>query len=260
MKLLELVILDSNMITYTENELINLLHRFACYLTGYSSLDPAYHDGKFVSERRYYGNDWPKHAITMIGVNRLMNIQKLLFDTIKNNVPGHFIETGVWRGGACIFAVAIFKLLKITDKNVYVCDSFEGLPKPDPSYTVDNNDTHYTFKELAVSLEEVKNNFRIFGLLDDQVKFIKGWFCDTLPNLTTTFSVIRLDGDMYGSTMDSLNNLYHKLSYGGYCIIDDYMLKGAKLAVDDFRSQHNIQNPLNFIDTHSQAVYWQKTN
>jgi len=245
-------------ITYTKEDLRDLLHGFACYLTGYSKLDPAYHDGKFSLERRYYGNDWPQHAITMIGVNRLMNIQKLLFDTVENNVPGDFIETGVWRGGACIFAAAVFKLLKITDRNIWVCDSFEGLPKPDPKYSVDNNDIHHTFTELIVSLEEVQRNFRVFGLLNDQVKFVKGWFCDTLPTIDSKFSVIRLDGDMYGSTMDALNNLYHKLSPGGYCIIDDYCLKGAQSAVDDFRKEHKIESPLCLIDIQSRAVYWQK--
>lgn len=246
------------MITYTKEDLRDMLHAFACYLTGYSKLDPAQHDNQFNLTRRYYGNDWPQNAITMIGVNRLMNIQKLLFDTIENNVPGDFIETGVWRGGACIFAASVFKLLKITDRKVYVCDSFAGLPKPDPKYPVDNNDIHHQFTQLIVSLEEVQRNFQIFGLLNDQVKFVKGWFCDTLPTIDTTFSVIRLDGDMYGSTMDALNNLYPKLNKGGYVIIDDYCLVGAQKAVDDYRKEHNIESPLCLIDIHSKAVYWQK--
>lgn len=246
------------MITYTKEDIQKMLHAFACYLTGYSKLDPAQHDNQFSLERRYYGNDWPQHAITMIGVNRLMNIQKLLFDTIEKQVPGDFIETGVWRGGACIFAASIFKLLKITDKKVYVCDSFEGLPKPDPKYPVDNNDIHHTFTQLIVSLEEVQRNFQVFSLLDDQVKFVKGWFCDTLPTINSTFSVVRLDGDMYGSTMDGLVNLYPKLNKGGYIIIDDYGLPGSYAAVNDFRTEHKIESPLCLIDMHSKAVYWQK--
>lgn len=246
------------MITYTKEDLEKMLYGFACFLTGYNQLDPAFHDNQFNRERRFYGQDWPQHAITMIGVNRLLNIQKLLFDTVQNNVPGDFIETGVWRGGACIFAASILKLLKQTDRKVWVCDSFAGLPKPDPKYPVDNNDIHHTFSQLIVSLEEVQHNFRVFNLLDDQVKFVKGWFCDTLPTINTTFSVIRLDGDMYSSTIEALNVLYPKLSPGGYCIIDDYCLVGARTATDDYRKQHAILSPLVEIDNRIRAVYWQK--
>jgi O-methyltransferase len=248
------------MITYTKSDLEKVLYNFACFLTGYNQSNPAIHDGQFIPQRRFYGNDHPQHAITMIGINRLLNLGHLLFDVVENKVPGDFIETGVWRGGACIFTTAFFELLKITDRNVYVADSFAGLPKPDPKYPVDAGDQHYLHSQLIVSLEEVQQNFKTFGLLNDQVKFIKGWFCDTLPTLNTKFAIIRLDGDMYGSTMDGLNNLYNKLSIGGYVIIDDYGLPGAKAATNDFRNQHNISSELIQIDQFSKAVYWKKTS
>ena len=247
------------MITYTKQDLEEMLHNFACFLTGYNQMDPSIHDRKFNPERRYYGNDWPQHAITMIGVNRLLNIRDLFFNVIENNVPGDFIETGVWRGGACIFAANLLKLLKIKDRNVWVCDSFAGLPKPDPKYPVDNNDPHHTYQQLIVSLEEVQRNFLTFNLLDPNVRFMKGWFCDTLPKIDSKFAIVRLDGDMYGSTIDGLENLYHKLSLGGYIIIDDYGLPGARAAVDDYRKQHNITDTLHQIDPYSKSAYWQKT-
>ena len=246
------------MITYTKEDIEKFLHNFACFLTGYNQMNPAIHDGQFIQKRRYYGNDHPQHSITMIGINRLTNISYLMFKVLENNIPGDFIETGVWRGGACIYAATFYKLLKITDRKVYVCDSFAGLPKPDPKYPVDEGDQHHLHTQLIVSLEEVQKNFQTFGLLDDQVKFVKGWFCDTLPTLDTTFSIVRLDGDMYGSTMDGLNNLYNRLSPGGYIIIDDYGLPGANAAVDDFRKEHKIDSPLCLIDIYSKAVYWQK--
>ena len=246
------------MITYSRSDLESFLLDFACFLTGHSDNDPAIHDGQFKKDRRFYGNDWPKHAMTMIGVNRLVNIQKCLFDVIERGVPGDFIETGVWRGGACIFAATIFKMLKIKDRKVWVCDSFQGLPKPDPKYPVDNNDPHHSYSALNVSLEDVQQNFRRFNLLNHNVEFVKGWFCDTLPNLDSKFSVVRLDGDMYGSTMDGLDNLYAKLSPGGYLIVDDYGLPGAYAAVNDYRERHGIQAPLMLIDIYSKAVYWQK--
>jgi hypothetical protein len=78
---------------------------------------------------------------------------------------------------------------------------------------------------LAVSRDEVENNFRKYSLLDDKVVFLQGWFKDTLPNAPIEkLCVLRLDGDMYGSTIEALLNLYPRLSKGGFCIIDDYAL------------------------------------
>jgi hypothetical protein len=95
----------------------------------------------------------------------------------------------------------------VEDRKIYVADSFDGLPKPDTvKYPVDKDDTHYThYLYLAVSREEVENNFRKYGLLDDQVVFLEGWFKDTLCQAPIEkLSILRLDGDMYGSTIESL--------------------------------------------------------
>jgi hypothetical protein len=198
-------------------------------------------------------------AHTMIGLKRLDNIQYCVEEVIKNNIPGDLIETGVWRGGATILMRAILKTHGITNRRVWVADSFEGLPKPEGEiYPHDRGDKHYTHKELAVSLEQVKQNFQKYGLLDEQVCFLKGWFKDTLPNATIErISVARLDGDMYESTMDALNNLYHKISVGGFLIVDDYgAVKGCKNAVLDFRNKHAIKEKIITIDW--TGVYWQK--
>jgi O-methyltransferase len=212
-----------------------------------------------VSLGKYDGSNWPSRAQTMVGLKRLNNLEFCVRDVIKNNVQGHFIETGVWRGGSCIFVRGIFKSYN-SDKIVYVADSFEGLPKPDGKYEADIGDTLHTFNELIVSLDEVKSNFAKYDLLDDGVVFLKGWFKDTLPVISkdVKFSVIRLDGDMYESTMDALVNLYHRLSPGGYCIIDDYgCIQACKKAVDDFRDQNRISDKIIQVDW--TGVYWKKT-
>ncbi len=204
------------------------------------------------------GNFWPQRAHTMIGLKRLDNLQLCLEDVLQNNIPGDFIETGVWRGGASIFMRLLLKEYKIKDRTVYVADSFEGLPKPDLSrYPADENDTHYKEDFLRVSLEEVKNNFKKYGVLDGQVKFLKGWFKDTTKNPPfEKLSILRLDGDMYGSTWEVLENLYDKLFSGGYVIIDDYALSGCRSAVNDFRFKNNIQDPIQTIDWSS--IFWKK--
>ena len=208
---------------------------------------------------RREGLDWPSRAYTMIGIKRLDNLQHCIESVLDNNVPGDFIETGVWRGGATIFMRAALKVDRMTDRRVWVADSFEGLPAPTPEkYPADAGDLLHTFGELAVSLERVKEHFRRFDLLDDQVCFLKGWFRDTLPDAAIKkLAILRLDGDMYESTMDALVHLYPKLSGGGFTIIDDYGAVGAcRKAVDDYRNEHGIVEDVHWIDWG--GIYWQK--
>lgn len=206
-------------------------------------------------QKRIVGEDWPEHAESMIGLRRMDNLQKLIADIIENNIEGDLLEAGTWRGGASIFMKANL-LVHNSDKKLYVCDSFEGLPKP--AHEEDTGDIHYKFDYLAVSLDEVIANFIKYGLLTQNVVFVKGWFKDTMPRLSNKkFSLIRLDGDMYESTMDVLENIYHCLSPGGYVIIDDYSLPPCRTAVHRFRAMNNITGLIIPID--NTAAYWQKT-
>lgn len=209
---------------------------------------------------RAKGLDWPPTAHSMIGLERLGNLQHCVESVLKDDVPGDLIETGVWRGGATIFMRAILKAYGVADRRVWVADSFEGLPAPDrEKYPQDAGDKHHTFKELCVSLEEVKRNFDRYGLLDDQVRFLKGWFKDTLPAAAIErLAVVRLDGDMYESTMDGLVHLYPKLSAGGYLIVDDYGIPaGCRQAVQDFRASRGITEEIRDID--GIGVFWRRT-
>lgn len=213
----------------------------------------------FSPEKRMNGLDWPMYGDTMIGMKRIENLQFCIEKVITENIPGDFIETGVWRGGATIFMKAMLQAMEDKQRLVWVADSFEGLPKPDKEkYAADEFDTHYKMKELAISLETVKKNFQKYDLLDDQVRFLKGWFKDTLPTAPIkSLAVVRLDGDMYESTMDGLVNLYPKLSVGGYIIIDDWnAVQGCKKAVNDYRAQHGITETI--VDIDGTGVFWRK--
>ena len=220
---------------------------------------PDKNKNKYNKEIREEGKDWPAVAHTMVGLKRLDNIQYCVENVLKNKIPGDLVETGVWRGGSTIFMRAILKAYNINDRNVWVVDSFQGLPKSDEkNYPADKGMDWSKIKELSVSLETVKSNFLKYDLLDDQVKFLKGWFKDTLPSAPIEkIAVLRLDGDMYESTMDSLNNLYAKVLKGGFVIVDDWCVPACVKAVNDFRRLHNITDPIIKVDF--TGVYWQKT-
>lgn len=206
-------------------------------------------------------------AISMLPVARLDNLRQCIASVVNDGVPGDLIETGVWRGGATIFMRAVLKTLGVTDRLVWAADSFEGLPEPDaekfPKEAASYNSAAMRkyYNRLASGLDEVKHNFALFGLLDDQVRFLKGWFKDTLPNAPIErIAVLRLDGDYYESTWDALTNLYHKVPVGGYVIIDDYgedTWTYCREAVDDFRSQHGITDPMIKVDL--PCSYWRKS-
>ena len=207
------------------------------------------------------GLDWPSVAHTMIGRQRLSNIRTLLSDVIEREIPGDFVETGVWRGGACIFARGIMKSYDIKDRKVWVADSFAGLPEADgDKYVADKGDTHSKMEVLAVSLEQVQKNFSVYGLLDAQVEFLVGWFKDTLPDAPIKqISVLRLDGDMYESTMDALVALYDRVAPGGYVIVDDYhAVDGCKKAIHDYIAQKSLENTVDIQEIDGAGVYWKK--
>jgi Macrocin-O-methyltransferase (TylF) len=207
---------------------------------------------------RAIGRDWPGKAPTMIGAARMRNIRELAERALDVGVPGDFLEAGVWRGGACIYMRGILAAHGETERRVWVADSFAGLPPPDPdAYPADQGDPHHQFHQLVVPLDEVKGNFTRYGLLDEQVRFLPGWFADTLPQAPIArLAILRLDGDMYSSTIQTLNALYDKVTLGGYVIIDDYILEGCRRATDDFRASRGIAEAIQDID--GAAIYWRK--
>jgi Macrocin-O-methyltransferase (TylF) len=206
-------------------------------------------------------------AITMLPMARLDNLEHCVRSAIADKVPGDFIETGVWRGGACILMRALLESTHEPGRVVWVADSFEGLPEPDAEkFPVEAKAFHgpvisKAYDKFAASLETVQANFRAFSLLDERVKFLKGWFKDTLPAAPIEkLAVMRLDGDYYASTMDALTALYDKLSPGGFVIIDDYeedAWTNCRQAVDEFRKSRGITDTLVRVD--SKCSYWRRS-
>jgi len=218
----------------------------------------AYKRRPFDAWSREEGRDWPLRAETMIGLRRLDNLQECIETVVAEEIPGDVLEAGVWRGGAGILMRAVLEVLGDTERTVWMADSFKGLPKPRPEHPADVDDSHWTETFLAVPLDEVKRNFTRYKMLDERVRFLEGWFSETLPDAPIeSLAVLRADGDMYGSTMDVLNALYPKVSVGGFVIIDDYgEIAQCRAAVEDFRSQHKISEPLQRID--GTGVFWRR--
>jgi O-methyltransferase len=209
-------------------------------------------------ERRDEGQDWPPTAETMVGVKRLDHVLDCAVAAVEQDVPGDFIETGVWRGGVTILMRGVLAALGDDTRSVWVADSFEGLPAPDiERYPADTGLDWSHVEMLKVDVDTVRANFERYDLLDDQVRFLVGWFADTLPAAPIErLALLRLDGDLYGSTRDALDALYPKVSPGGFVIVDDYGgWESCRRAVDDYRAEHGITAPINAVDW--TGVWWQ---
>lgn len=196
------------------------------------------------------GLDWPLNGLTMVGLARLDDLQSCVETIVSDGVEGDMIEAGAWRGGASILIRAVLDSLGCDDRTLWVADSFQGFPSPDDEQFPQDQELDLSKLDyLAAPLEEVVQNFQRLGL-EQGVRFVEGFFEDTLPRLRGgRWSLIRLDGDSYEATRIALESLYPGLAAGGYLIIDDYLLLDAcRQAVDDFRSENDIHDPIEEID------------
>jgi O-methyltransferase len=201
----------------------------------------------------------PELAHTMIGRKRLDHLERCLETIERDSVPGDLLEAGVWRGGACIFMRGFLEAHNIPRRIVWAADSFAGLPAPTMAEDRDHDYSAGRFPALAVPLETVRATFARYNLLDARVRFLEGWFKDTLPNAPIErLALLRLDGDLYESTRDALNALYDRVAPGGFVVIDDYFaFNPCRHATDDFRAERNIGTPFERIDW--SAVCWRKS-
>jgi Macrocin-O-methyltransferase (TylF) len=242
---------------------LELLKLALCDLVGVSTRTVATTgDGRLFSreltgdqvEWRTEGKDWPQNALTMVGLTRLDDLQRCVESVVADGVQGDLIEAGSWRGGASILMRATLDALGAHDRTVWVADSFQGFPLPESSGDAEDHDLDRDLSHndyLAAPLEDVRGYFARFGC-NDGVEFVPGFFEETLARLRgRRWAVLRLDGDTYKATRTALEALYPGLCAGGYVTVDDYhhpYVPMCRRAVDDFRREHAITEPIEQID------------
>jgi O-methyltransferase len=205
---------------------------------------------------------------TMTTAERSRTLWDLCQKVLEQNVPGVFVECGVWRGGsAAIMGLAAQNRSPI--RPLHLFDSFEGLPEPGPedgAKAVEYSGGRSSGKLVSISkcqagLELVRTFlFQQIGLNPKDVVFHAGWFSDTIPAAARQvgpIAILRLDGDWYASTQVCLEHLYPMLSPGGVVIMDDYYCwEGCKKATDEYRQKHGITAPFRKAD--EECCYWIK--
>jgi O-methyltransferase len=191
--------------------------------------------------------------VTLLTKAQLDLVETSILAAEENGVPGDFIEAGVWRGGVIILMRAVMSAYEITGRKIFAADSFAGIPKNTRAL---NDPVDLWSDRWIASLDEVQHNIRRFGLLDDKIAFVPGFFSETLSGLADKqFAVIRLDSDSYDSVEESLVCLYPLLSIGGTIIIDDWHLVGCRMAVLNYRVRHRITAEIKLCEGNA---YWVK--
>ena len=216
----------------------------------------------------------------LVGPARREATVKLAARALLDNVPGDFVETGTYNGGTAVLMLKTMIALDTAEprRHFWGFDSFEGLPAPNDedrgkgaAFAEAQLPTAAASKHAGVarrfksSEDAFKANLRKNDVWrDGLVTPVKGWFRDTLPRARASrISFLRLDGDLYKSTMEGLTHLYPKLSAGGYVYIDDYgSFEGCKRAVNRYRAEHNVTEriwPI-FEDLRGrvEAIWWRK--
>ena len=209
----------------------------------------------------YAGTVWPEIGFTMVGEAALVQLRHAVETVILEGIPGDIIECGVWRGGASIFAMALLDDAGDTARRVWLLDSFDGLPRA--SHFADGGDFWSEMAYLRVSQPEVEANVRSFlgpsSPAAARAVYRKGYFNESAAAVEATFSILRLNGDMFTSYLDCLFALYPKLSPGGYVICDDCTIGEAMSAVLTFRALHGIdQHPDEGLETLGLRLHWRK--
>lgn len=221
-------------------------------------------------------------GLTMQSRENLLALKAQLEDIVDRGVSGDIYETGCWRGGTSIFMIKVldaYEKLKgaASHRMFWLFDSFEGFPTTGDAAT-DGYLQHMS--GYAAPLDMVKTSFKNHDVLDEtRVHFTKGWFNETLPKLVKSqmemlghapnmVAVLRMDGDLYSSTKDTLDNLEQHVNQGGLIIIDDYMWTPptkngreavCKQAVDEYRTNYAITKPIEYYPGNGyRPAYWIK--
>lgn len=180
---------------------------------------------------------------TMTSLEAVFALYTSVNYVLDREIPGDILECGVWRGGSALLAALIMKARNVSDRKLYLYDTFQGMPTP-TEFDVDKyGRTGFEMMEqygddigwCYASLEDVKAAFSAHNF-DFEIHFVQGDVIETLERIKPeAISVLRLDTDWYESTAVEFQQLYPRLSTGGVLIVDDYgCWAGSRKATDDY--------------------------
>lgn len=193
---------------------------------------------------------------TMSSVERMYALYRASRYVVENQVPGDFVETGVWRGGSTMLSALTFASLGDTSRDLWLYDTYEGMVEPtevDRSWDGQSAQAEYETTDdwCAASLGEVQRNMASTGYPSERIHYVEGRVEETIPSagVPDRISLLRLDTDWYVSNSHEMKHLFPRLSSGGVLILDDYgHWEGVRRSVDEYFAEHGITQMLHRID------------
>lgn len=199
---------------------------------------------------------------SMTGIERMYSLYTSVNYVLSNNIKGDFVECGVWRGGSAMMIAKILLHRNVTDRKIYLYDTFEGMSAPtvddinivgqDATILLGQDELSKDSKLWCYAdLADVQKNMNSTGFAQGNIVYVKGKVEETIPATIPgeNIALLRLDTDWYESTKHELIHLYPKLQANGVLIIDDYgHWEGCKKAVDEYFEKNKINMLLNRVD------------
>jgi len=193
---------------------------------------------------------------TMVQSESLVELALQVRSVLVEEIPGNLVECGVWRGGSAFLMAKCLQQAGVTNRKVWLFDSFEGLPAPQEidgpaalAYASDPANPGY-FDNCRASLEDVQGTAERLGL-SAYTECVKGWFEETLPanrERVGAIAILRIDADWYSSVRACLTHLYDRVVPGGFVVLDDYYTyDGCALAVHEFLGQRSLSHRIEAV-------------
>ena len=199
---------------------------------------------------------------TMTSSDRLWSLLNAVRYVIDEDLPGDFVECGVWRGGSIMAMAGELSRLGVTDRQIWLYDTFAGMTQPSEwdveaasgvtaarmlqSTPVSDGNNVWCVAGRA----DVEANLKTTGYPFNNFIFVEGDVTQTLVGkIPENVSLLRLDTDWFESTRMCLEFLYPRLVIGGVCILDDYgHWQGARKAVDEYFAELGHRPYMHSID------------
>jgi hypothetical protein len=202
------------------------------------------------------------NPFTMTSPERIAALVEAVRYVVANDIPGDFVECGVWRGGSSMAAAMALKEMGDVSRELFLYDTYEGMSAPteeDVDIAGRSADAKFSQRQLTEDssewcrspLDDVRRNIESTGYPVEKVHFVKGKVQDTIPGEMPAgpIAILRLDTDWYESTRHELQHLYPALVKNGVLILDDYgYWQGARKAVDEYFAANGLRPLMGRVD------------
>ena len=166
---------------------------------------------------------------TMVDDRPLRSLARQTLTIVQAEVASSLFECGTWRGGVGFLMAKILRDLG-ERRAIFVCDSFEGLPRPEAidgagagRWAKDTSRSFY-FDSCRADFATARADAQALSV-SDSIEFVPGWFEESLPRARSSFgdlALLWIDAESHKSVKTCVDQLFDQVSKGGFIVFYDY--------------------------------------